>query len=75
MVSTSPGATANGPDGSQVVRGQLTSNGREARLFWRLRGAVLRAMSDGAQSLDFATFAKMQESLRPVAEALNAKLH
>ena len=32
------------------------------------------AMSDGAQSLSFETFAKMQDSLKPVAAALGVEL-
>jgi len=48
MVSASGSAPAKDSDGSQVVSWQLTSTGREARLFWRLRAAVLRAMSEGA---------------------------
>mgnify|MGYP006966888860 CR=1 FL=1 len=35
-------------DGARVVDRRLTSTGREARLFWRLRAIVLRAMSEGA---------------------------
>ena len=34
-----------------------------------------RAMSDGAQSLDFDAFSQLQESIRPVAEALGAELY
>ena len=45
-------ASGKGPaediEGARVAIRRMTSTGREARLFWRLRAVVLRAMSEGA---------------------------
>lgn len=48
MVSTSGNASAEDGASLPLDGGQLTSRGREARVFWRLRANILRAMSAGA---------------------------